>query len=932
MFAKKRLSMAVTVAMGLGSVVAGGPAAHAQEPRLVEEVVVTGSRIARRDFTSNSPVVTVDAEQFELTNTVNTENLLNQLPQTVAGFNSTSNGGGDGTATVNLRGLGAQRTLVLMDGIRVTPSSDQGIADLNTIPPAMIERVEVVTGGASAVYGSDAIAGVVNFIMKKDFEGIDISVAQQMSGENDGGTTNFNLTMGGNFADGRGNAVVSLGYNERESLLSSEREYSRFALAQDRANDRVVPGGSTARQGTQIQVGSIKFDPDGNVSPFVQPDDLYNFAPTNYLQIPQERFQLSSFARFEINEKLEVYARGTFTNYQADRQLAPLPFGFSGPTTFTVDGNPFLTAAAQQELSERYGEGQPDVNGNGLADQVNVLLFGRVTTPREFISNRNVAQFVFGARGDITDNWSYDVYFSEGRFENAETVIGQLSNPSLFQALLLDTSDPDNVTCQDTSLDCVPANIYGEGNLTPEMEDFFLVDVNANTDVTQRVFAANINGDSGSFELPGGKIGFAGGYEFIYNSSDFRPSENLGNPNLNQQAFPPVNGKFHSKSLFAEFYAPILSGAPFAEILALEGAYRTSDYTTVGTVDAYKIAVEWAPIADIRFRTSFNTAVRAPNIDELFGPQSFAAQGAVDPCSAVAFEEGIADVAGRRALCIATGVPDNLVFSPDINLPADQVRALTGGNPDLAEEEADTFTAGFVLTPAMLPGLTVSVDYFSIEMAQRIGIFGGGGENILSTCYGDPNIGGLGSPFCNAVVRFPGGPVELTLANNQNAAESNLEGVDLAVQYSWDNSLGFWTVNYASTFSMENSFVAFTGANEVDCAGRFGNTCNPLIGTADPEYRHRATLRWNNNANLTAQLVWQHIGELDNTDTTAVTEFRTIDAYDYLDGSVSYKFMENYRATFGVNNIADKEPPRAGANAVFDQIGRMFFLNVGASF
>jgi len=942
MFARKRLSLAVTAAMGLSSAVFTGSAAQAQQ-QIVEEVVVTGSRIARQDFVSNSPVATVGAEQFLLTNTVNTENLLNQLPQTVPGFDSSSNNPGNGLATVNLRGLGAQRTLVLMDGIRVTPSTDSGIVDLNNIPAALIERVEVVTGGASAVYGSDAIAGVVNFIMKKDFEGIDISIANQMTQKGDAENKNITLTLGGNFADGRGNAVMSMSFNQRDALLSADRSFSRVALAENRTNGTLVPGGSTARQGTIIQIGSLKFDPDGGLSPFVQPNDLYNYAPDNYLQLPQDRFQLSSFGRFEINDHLEIYARGTFSRYESNRQLAPLPFGFAGPTTVTVDGNPFMTAATQQELSNRFGLRDAagnliDSNGNGIADDARFLLFGRVTTPRTFIDNRDMNQFVFGARGDIVNNWKYDVYFSEGRFENAATQLGQLNNPRLFQGLRLNTSDPNNITCQDRSLGCVPLNIYGEGNLTPEMENFFFVDINATTQITQRVFAANVSGDSGGFELPGGPIGFAGGYEFVFNSSDFRPSEDLGNPLLNQQASPPVSGRFHSKSFYGEFYAPLLSGMKFAEILALEGAYRTSDYTTVGRVDAWKIAGEWAPIRDVRFRTSFNTAVRAPNISELFAPQAFGAQGAVDPCSAVALNAGIADVAGRRALCIATGVPADKVFSPDINLPADQVRALVGGNPDLSEEEADTFTLGVVVTPAAIEGLTISLDYFMIEMEQRIAAFGGGGQNILQTCYTNPTAGGLGSQFCNAVQRFSDGPVELTRANNQNAAASKLEGFDLAAEYGFDSTVGTWDVGYAGTFTRENSFQAFAGAASVDCAGRFGNTCRPLIGSLDADYRHRATLRWSNNSNLTAQLVWEHIG--GSKDTTDVNVVSSISSRDYFDGSVSWNVTDNYRATFGVNNIMDKRPPVLGSNAeqsntypsVFDPYGRMFFLNLGATF
>lgn len=939
MFKKKRINLAVTSAMGATAAFMAAPNVSAQGQQIVEEVVVTGSRIARADFTSNSPVATVGAEQFQLTGTINTENLMNTLPQAVPGFDSSSNNPGDGTATVNLRGLGAFRTLVMMDGVRVTPSSAQGVVDLNNIPSAMIERVEVVTGGASAVYGSDAIAGVVNFIMKKDFEGIDVSFGNQLTQEGDAENKVFNFTLGGNFADGRGNAVMALSYNDRDPLFAAERDYSSVANFDNVAENRFDVGGSSARPGTAILTGSRKFEPDGSISPFVTPDDLYNYAPVNYLQLPQERFQVSTFGRFDLTENHELYARGTFARSQVDQQLAPTPFGFDGPLAITVEGNPFITPGAQQILRDNY-DTATDANGNEIPNTVAIQSRSRVTRPRRAINTRDMLQFVFGARGDLADNISYDVYFSEGRFESNLTQEGNISLSKLNQGLLLDTSDPENITCQDQSGGCVPLNIYGEGNLTPEMEDFIGIRVNAATDITQRVFHASLAGDTGSFQLPGGAIGFAAGYDFVLNDVDYRPSQALAvGDSSGFNATPPLSGGYHSKELFAEFYAPILSGAQFAEVLAVEGAYRSSDYTTVGRVDAWKIAGEWAPIEDVRFRASFNTAVRAPNINELFRAQAFAAPSAVDPCSAVAFDSGLENPEAVRATCLATGVPADAVFTADVNAPASQVRGLFGGNPDLKEEEAETTTLGVVVSPSAVPGLTVSLDYFQVEIEDRIASFGGGVANILDLCYTDQEVGGVGSAFCNAVNRFGDGSIEFVAANDQNIASSTLKGFDLMAEYGWENRLGTWDVAYMATITDENSFESFEGAESVDCAGKFGNQCSGIIGTLDADYRHRTTLRWSNNSNLTAQLVWQHIGE---TSDTAESGFVTldIDSYNYFDGSVSYTFNDTYRATFGVNNILDEDPPLLGFNSeqsntypsVFDPYGRMFFLNVGATF
>ena len=388
MFAKKPLASAVgavSAASALASVMAVPTVAHAEEADTLEEVVVTGSRIAKRDFVSNAPVATVSQEQFQLTNTINTESLLNTLPQTVPGLDRTSNNPGNGTATVDLRGLGSNRTLVLVDGTRVVPTSRNGTVDINSIPTALIESVEVLTGGASAVYGSDAVAGVVNFKMRDDFEGVAVDAGYEVTEEGDAELFSTNLTLGGNFADGRGNAVFSFNYTDRQALFQGDRDFAFFA--QFDGDDGLIDGGSSGVPGTSIFSGGFEtfspdsfgviFNPDGSVRPFQtgETNDFYNYAPVNYIQLPQKRYQASVFGHFALSDSIEAYGRALFTSSDVPSQLAPTPIFQT--TSFTLDGSPFITPEAQQIISDAIGEGV-DTDGDGIDDTASALVRRRL--------------------------------------------------------------------------------------------------------------------------------------------------------------------------------------------------------------------------------------------------------------------------------------------------------------------------------------------------------------------------------------------------------------------------------------------------------------------------------------------------------------------------------------------------------------------------
>ncbi|MCA9221158.1 MAG: TonB-dependent receptor plug domain-containing protein, partial [Planctomycetales bacterium] len=446
-----------------------GVAAAAAMPAFAQDegddtIIVTGSRIAREDLAAPSPIARVDSEQLVLTNTINSEQFLNTLPQVIPAFDSTSNNPGNGTATVNLRGLGTNRTLVLVDGSRFVASGPGGVVDINAIPAALVQSVDVMTGGASAIYGSDAVAGVVNFILKDDFEGVQLDVSNEMSASGwDANIFNAALTMGGNFADGRGNAIMSLSYTNREALFQGDRAFSSDSLFDPGpgGTEFLTGGSGNALGGQFISLGTNDFsasypcvdappqvcsgnvtfggatpNPDGRR--YINPQDQYNYAPVNYLQLPQERYSVYAGGSFEINESMEVYARGIFAQSVVDQQLAATPVG--GTFIIPLD-NPNLPTAFRDALIAAYtGAGEiADLDGDGEVDDVAVFAARRynddVLGPRNSLRDSSSFQLQVGLRGDLSPNWRYDAFLQFGRSSAAQTQSGNISFSALQQGV-----------------------------------------------------------------------------------------------------------------------------------------------------------------------------------------------------------------------------------------------------------------------------------------------------------------------------------------------------------------------------------------------------------------------------------------------------------------------------------------------------------------
>lgn len=906
----------------------------------IEEVVVTGSRIPRKDLVANSPVSVVGIEEIQLTSSVEVGRLLDVLPQTVSSNGPTTNNPGNGAATVNLRNLGTNRTLVLVNGRRFVGESTNGVVDLNNIPSSLVERVEVVTGGASAVYGSDAIAGVVNFILRDDFEGVEISSQYGITQEGDSDRFNVDLTMGSNFADGRGNIVLNASYFNREQTSAGERDFAAVQFA-EAADGSFVPGGSTTIPqgrfnsntlddfgvldsfGNPIGSGGVIVTADGLGQAFRDPEDRFNFSPFNNLQLPLERFTLAAVGTYDLSDEIELFFEGTFANNRINRTLAPTPFSEGG---FQLDlRNPFLPAALRDIFAQIDDDG----------DQIVTTGVRRRTLEagdRISADTRNLYRFVVGAKGDLGDSASWEVFYNYGRSEESNRQDGNIAISRLQQGLLV---DPDNPTqCANPANGCVVLNIFGEGSLTPEMVDFIRIAASNSTFVEQQQFGAFLSGTA--VELPAGPLGYSVGVEYRKESAAFQPDTFLASGDVDGfNAGLPTVGDYDVKELFFETSIPLLSDVPGAEYLAIEAGVRFSDYSTAGGVTSYKIGGEWNPIEDLKIRGLYQRAVRAPNILELFRGQSNSFPGGTDFCNADASR-----TAAERDFCLQLGVPESSIdtFQQDNA----QIEVLLGGNPDLFEETSDTFSVGFVYTPSSLPGFTFIADYYDITIDDAIAAFGGGLNPTINACRATLDIN---SPFCQVLTaRDSSGQLEEVPQFNQNIASRSTKGIDFSAAYAFEAFGGDIRLTAAATHVIENNRQGSPFVPVDECEGLVGvrGTC----GRADPEWRitSRATY---SVGDLTASVRYRFLNSVTDeriafgTRDAAVTLVPVIPSQHYFDLSMRYQLREGLQLFGTIDNLFDNDPPifGRGANgqfntdsATYDVLGRRFTLGFRANF
>lgn len=898
-------------------------------PQDVGEIVVTGSRIARRDLTSTSPLAVVQDEEFRLSGAVNVEQVINTLPQVIPGTTSFSNNPGNGTATLNLRGLGSTRTLVLVNGRRYMFFDTAQVVDLNTIPQFLIDSVDVVTGGASAVYGSDALAGVVNFRLINDLAGVMAGGQYSVTEEGDGRRYNAYLAVGSGLDGGRGNVTAFAEYFNRAPILQGDRPFSFSALGDNAAGTALVPGGSSTppfgrfrdffgTTGGEFTAGGRVFDaPFGNSRPAVQPQDLYNYAPANFLQLPQERWLLGGYGEYEITPGVTAFVEATFVNNRVEQELAATPVtGF-----FNVNVNaiaPFLNATELARFRRAAAAtGDPNVIEN-LFVQRRTIEAGS----RNSFDDRNAFRALVGVNGELTSSLNYEAYYLYARTRNANIQQGNISR-SAFQRGLDGTG---------------PAiNIFGPGTLTPAQIDSISILAQNNDISTLQVASAVLSGELFRIGSARDGVGFATGVEYRSVAGQFVPDTALSSGDvIGFNAGDATEGRYNVREVFGELLVPIIQDS-FIDKLQLTGAVRYSDYSldAVGGVWAYAAGVEFAPIRDITFRGNYQRAVRAPNVGELFGGQGIGFPAAVDPCATAAAQTG-----NLRQLCLAQGVPATVVGTSAVQLNP-QIPSTFGGNPNLQEEKSDTYTVGAIIRPRFIPRLNITVDYFNISIDDTISTIGTG--TVFDLCFNRNQ-----AEFCQLIRRNSAGIISgeqfSVQTLSRNIANLEVSGVDLQVDYS--QPLGFSMFGgeesrlnffFLGTYTDESNFTPVQDLPEgqITCAGEFGLTC----GEPTPEFK------WTSRISLidgpgTISFRWRHLSSVDDDDPDSDFFVERIDDYNLFDLSFAFNVNDNLTLNMGVNNLFDKKPPILGDNqeqsntypSTYDVLGRDYFVSAALRF
>ena len=802
---KSLLAGASVLAAATAMFTAGGvTVATAQEADEDEAIVVTGTRIARRDAVAESPILTVGQEEMTNSGFVTVEQYLNTLPQVTAGLSSQSNNpSSNGRAFIDLRGLGSARNLILLDGRRPIGSTAGGVVDVNTIPAALVERVELITGGAASTYGADAVAGVVNFILRDNFEGFAIDSQYRLTERGDGEEWGTDFTFGGNFADGRGNAVFNASYFSREVMYKGARDWAANATN----STTIFPGGSWSPGANAPSAAAVTaafgpnncaanggwagfgFNPDGSlfctgvanspldtfgytgpasyIATFFAPDIFsYNFEPDNILVLPLERWSFFSRVSLDMSDSFRPYAQAMFTNYNAKQELAATPAGgttgwnvpVDNPNTGVVEGNPFINANANlvSLLASRNAGACAALNTGACAPIAFAKRFSDLGG-RTGENNHDVWQVLVGAEGNLTDTWSYDIYASYGRSVMTEIQGGNVRRDRVGLLLGDDVyytpgtlGDAPSIAQQSTlSGGACPngLNLFGNAPIDPTCAAWISLEAKNLTILQQSIVEGTVTGDL--FELPAGAVQVAIGAGYRELDFDFKSDGGL-QPGLvagfNQQL--PVSGVQDWFDIFGEIYIPILANLPGVESLSITAGYRTSDSSVSGASESWKVNGDWTVTDWLRFRGGVQTAVRSPSITELFSPQlnNFPAFANSDPCDtniAVTAGNSAWNRSGPNSVAITQLCAQQSAAAAltTFTWPG-QANAISGGNPNLRPETGDSWTAGFVLNSPFSGGNFLDTLYLSVDywsIEMENVIAAVGAATIVQRCFNRDN-------------------------------------------------------------------------------------------------------------------------------------------------------------------------------------------------
>jgi iron complex outermembrane receptor protein len=957
-------------------------ASTAAPPPALQEVVVTGSRIVQPGLSSISPVTAISAKSIASQGVTSVEDVLNNLPQVVADQGAMASNGATGTASVNLRDLGPARTLVLIDGKRLMPGDPSTVvanspnaADLDNIPIALVERVDVLTGGAAAVYGADAVAGVVNFVMNDHFQGVEIDAnasayqhdqhdyfgqfttksgfGSAPSSVMDGASKSITVIMGSNFADGKGNAVAYVGYRRNAAVLEASRDFSRCTLGSSSSGAVSCAGSSSDATGRFFSAGFI---PGTSTPSFIDPpsfltvdpatgqfvpstsSDLYNFGALNFYMRPDERWNAGSFLHYNLDDNHQIYASVMFMDDNSVAQIAPsaafIGTGLgSNPYTGQPDGqwtvncnNPYLS---DQEAATIGCASHSLSLGN---TQTVEMLFGRrnVEGGNRAATLRHTAyRFLLGSKGQLSNDVSYDVYAQEGM-----TLRNDIATEDLLKSKVMDTLDAvldpttGQVICaanavKTTAPGCVPWNIWGTGPVNLAAVNYMETPTLIRGVAEERVYHADFTADltDHGWKLPSANegLGLNFGAEYREEFETVEPDYVALNGLLTGAggATPGVDAGYGVKEAFVEARLPLVQDKPFVKEISIDTAYRYSKYTVGYTTDTYKFGVDYSPTSSFRLRGGYNRAVRAPNISELFAPSVVALDGSEDPCASSSGSPAAAPLAlCQRPLKMFPNAGLNAaqygMFGTPNN-PAGQYNGLLGGNPKLKPEIADTYTFGLVMTPTALPSFSATVDVFDIKIKDVISSYGA--NLIVNQCIFDDN-----PTFCALVNRDPAGSLWFSTQGYVNDPLLNLgyektNGADFSANYTMHvGGLGSLNFNFIGTYTASFDIEPYPGSGDYNCAGYFGGTCSATTNPL-PKWKHTLTIGWATPWHgLALQARWRHIARVQNdvTNPSPLLKGKLIPSLEYM-GS------RDYLDLVGTDQIFSGLQLQVGVNNVMDK-------------
>ena len=930
------------------------------------DVVVTGSRIRDSSLSSASPVQVTRQDEIQLRQSNTAEDLLRELPGVVPSIGSAVNNGNSGFAFADLRGLGANRNLILLDGQRIVPADVIGRVDLNNIPLALIQRVETLTGGASTTYGADAISGVVNFITRSDFTGVDIQASNQITQKGDGRYSRIDATVGSNFAGGRGNAVLSLGYQNADPVTQGERGFS----VQNIDSFSGQPFGSSFANPAVFDLlgatpGRFQVRPaSGALSEGVY--QSFNYNPYNLFQVPFKRYNAYAAGRYRITDNVEAYVRGLYSRNETTTVVAPSAIG--GSTVTIPLSNPYLPAGIRTAFCADAGYTAAQCVAAAGATSPTDPLYRTVTESLRFRSvdaGSRVDQFVTqvydirgGLRGDISDHVKFDVAGSYGESTNNHAEYGYLSLTRFRDALLATNTS----TCLSGNSGCVPINIFGSaGSTTPAMNNYVVLPAFSNARSSLAQASADISGDIGrSSPFATKPVSFALGGDYRkYNASQDGDIAKTTPGELGLDlALTPFSGGYDVLEGYGELIAPLVQDKALLTELTLETGVRYSHYRvdaagspTFNTV-TYKAGGDWTPVEGLKFRGVYQHAVRAPNINELFQPASTGFVNlASDPCAGAAPLTS----ANLAATCRAQGAPVTSIGQ--ISPPGTQVNSTASGNLGLKPEKSDSFTLGLVVQPRRLvPGFSLTIDYFHIKVHGAITSLTA--LDAVNACFGTITAASATNPACTAIRRNPatGGldgdfgttPGLYLPLTNQGTLLT--DGIDLGAAYRHDIGPGSLNLSFNGTWTSRNKFRATPNGLNRECVAYYSTSCGspgaPDTGSLQPRYVWNQRTTYSLKA-VDLSVLWRHVGAVRqepddaiNGDGPVLPGFDRIKAFNYFDGSVRFNVNKTFAFTVSVENMLDRKPPIVGFDvgttsfnsgntypSTYDALGRRFAVS-----